>query len=436
MPWLEKQFKLKENKTDVRTEVLAGVTTFMTMAYIIFVNPGILSNTGMPFGSLLVATCLGSAFATFLMAFLANYPFALAPGMGLNAFFAFTVVLGMGVSWQTALAAVFVEGIIFILLTLTKIREEVVNSIPTALKIGVSGGIGLFIAFIGLQSAGIIVNNDAVLLGLHSFSGKGPHAPIVLAFVGLLLMVAFEAKKVKGGVLLGIIIVTILGIPFGVTKMPAGVVSMPPSLGPIFCKMDFSSLMTPGFLVIVLTFFFVDFFDTVGTLVGVSSRVGMLDKEGRLPKARQALMADAVGTVAGAALGTSTVTTFVESASGVEQGGRTGLTALVVGVLFLLAMFFNPIISIVPACATAPALIMVGGFMLMGLKNMAFDDWTEFFPGLVSLFMMPFAYSIAAGIEFGIESYVILKVATGKYKEVHWLMYVLTVIFLVNRAFS
>ena len=436
MPWFEKQFKLKENKTDVRTEVLAGVTTFMTMAYIIFVNPGILSNTGMPFGSLLVATCLGSAFATFLMAFLANYPFALAPGMGLNAFFAFTVVLGMGVSWQTALAAVFVEGIIFIILTLTKIREEVVNSIPTALKIGVSGGIGLFIAFIGLQSAGIIVNNDAVLLGLHSFSGKGPHAPVVLAFVGLLLMVAFEAKKIKGGVLLGIVIVTILGIPFGVTKMPAGIVSMPPSLSPIFCKMDFSSLMTPGFLVIVFTFFFVDFFDTVGTLVGVSSRVGMLDKEGRLPKARQALMADAVGTVAGAALGTSTVTTFVESASGVEQGGRTGLTALVVGVLFLLAMFFNPLISIVPACATAPALIMVGGFMLMGLKNMVFDDWTEFFPGLVALFMMPFAYSIAAGIEFGIESYVILKVATGRYREVHWLMYVLTVIFLINRAFS
>ena len=432
MSWFEKQFKLREHNTDVKTEVLAGITTFMTMAYIIFVNPGILSATGMPFGSLLVATCLGAALATFLMAFLANYPFALAPGMGLNAFFAFTVVLGMKISWQTALAAVFIEGLIFIALTLTKVREDVVNSIPTTLKIGISAGIGLFITFIGLQGAGIVVKNDAVLVGLTSFRA---HMPAVLALIGLMLMVTLEVKKVRGGILIGIIVVTILGIPFGITKLPTGVISMPPSLGPIFWKMDFSSIMNPNFWVIVLTFFFVDFFDTVGTLVGVSSRAGMLDSKGRLPKASAALMSDAVGTAAGAVLGTSTVTTFVESASGVEQGGRTGLTALVVAVLFLLAMFFNPIISIVPACATAPALIMVGGFMMMGFKDMKFDDWTEFFPAMMAFFMMPFAYSIAAGIEFGVVSFVILKVLTGKTKDIHWIMYVLTVLFILNQAF-
>lgn len=431
MSWFEKQFKLAENHTDVKTEVLAGITTFMTMAYIIFVNPGILSKTGMPFGSVLVATCLGSAIATFLMAFLANYPFALAPGMGLNAFFAFTVVLGMHVGWEVALTAVFIEGIIFILLTLTNIRQEVVNSIPTTLKIGISAGIGLFIAFIGLQSSGIVVNNDATLVGLTKFRSN---LPALLSLIGLIIMVYLQAKKVRGGILIGIIIVTILGIPFGVTKMPTSVVSMPPSLSPIFFKLDFSVIGTLNFWIVVFTFFFVDFFDTVGTLVGVSSRVGMLDKDGKLPKASQALMSDAIGTVEGAILGTSTITTYVESASGVEQGGRTGLTAFTVAVLFLLAMFFNPIISIVPSCATAPALIMVGGFMIMGVQNMSFDDWTDFFPAVIAMFMMPFAYSIATGIEFGITSYVLLKLLTGKGKEVHWLMYALAVLFILNHA--
>lgn len=432
MSWFEKQFKLRENGTDFRTEVLAGITTFMTMAYIIFVNPGILSATGMPFGALLVATCLSSALATLLMAFTANYPFALAPGMGLNAFFAFTVVLGMGVSWQTALAAVFIEGILFILLTLTKIREEVVNSIPTPLKIGVSAGIGLFIAFIGLQGCGVIVNNDATLVGLGSFrAGAGP----ILAMLGLAFMVALEVKKVRGGILIGIIAVTLLGIPFGVTKLPEAVMSMPPSIAPIFFKMDFSNIMSVNFLVIMFTFFFVDFFDTVGTLVGVSSRAGMLDEDGRLERASAALMSDAVGTTAGAILGTSTVTTYVESASGVEQGGRTGLTALTVAVLFLLAMFFSPLIAVVPSAATAPALIMVGGYMMMSFKDMRFDDWTEFFPAMLAFFMMPFAYSIAVGIEFGIISYVVLKLVTGKSKDVHWIMYVLTVLFILNLAF-
>ena len=430
--WFERQFKLAENGTSVRTELLAGLTTFMTMAYIIFVNPGILSATGMPFGPLLVATCLGSAFATLLMAFLANYPFALAPGMGLNAFFAFAVVIGMKLPWQVALAAVFIEGAIFIVLTLTKVREGVVNSMPKSLKIGISAGIGLFITFIGLQSATIIVNNDAVLLGLTPLRAN---PPALLSLAGLILMVVLEARKVTGGILIGIIVITIVGIPLGITKMPEGVVSMPPSLSPIFCKMDFSLIAKPEFWVVVLTFFFVDFFDTVGTLIGVSNRVNMLDENGRLPRASQALMSDAVGTVAGAVLGTSTVTTFVESASGVEQGGRTGLTALTVAVLFLLAAFFSPLISIVPACATAPALIMVGGYMMMGFKDLNYGDWTEFFPAIIAFFMMPFSYSIATGIEFGIVSYVLLKLLTGRGKELNWLMYVLVVLFVLNWAF-
>lgn len=429
--WFEKQFKLSEHGTDVRTEILAGITTFMTMAYIIFVNPGILSTTGMPFGSLLVATCLGASLATFLMAVLANYPFALAPGMGLNAFFAFTVVLGMKIPWQVALAAIFIEGVIFILLTCTKVREEVVNSIPKTLKIGVSAGIGIFITFIGLQSAGLVVANPAVLVGLSPLRSN---AGGLLALAGLLLMVTLETRRVTGGILIGIVAVTLAGIPLGITKMPAGIVSMPPSLSPIFMKMDFSMIAQPTFWVIVLTFFFVDFFDTVGTLVGVASRADMLDKDGRLPKASQALMSDAIGTTAGAVLGTSTVTTFVESASGVEQGGRTGLTALTVGILFLLATFFSPLIAIVPACATAPALIMVGGYMMMGFKDMDFSDWTEFFPAIIAFFMMPFAYSIAAGIEFGIVSYVALKLLMGRGKEVNWLLYVLAVLFILNRA--
>lgn len=432
MSWFEKQFKLEENGTDFRTEVLAGITTFMTMAYIIFVNPGILSATGMPFGALLVATCLSSALATVLMAFTANYPFALAPGMGLNAFFAFTVVLGMGISWQTALAAVFIEGILFILLTLTKVREEVVNSIPTSIKIGISAGIGLFIAFIGLQGSGIVIKNDATLVALGSFrTGAGP----LLTMLGLALMVALEVKKVRGGILIGIIAVTLLGIPLGVTKLPDAVMSMPPSIAPIFFQMDFSNILNMNFIVIMFTFFFVDFFDTVGTLVGVSSRANMLDENGRLERASAALMSDAIGTTAGAILGTSTVTTYVESASGVEQGGRTGLTALTVAILFLLAMFFSPLIAIVPGAATAPALIMVGGYMMMSFKDMRFDDWTEFFPAMLAFFMMPFAYSIAVGIEFGIVSYVVLKLATGKSQEVHWIMYVLTVLFILNLAF-
>ncbi|MCF0248086.1 MAG: NCS2 family permease, partial [Synergistes sp.] len=407
-------------------------TTFVTMSYIIFVNPGILSEAGMPFGALFVATCLGSALGCFMMAFYANYPFALAPGMGLNAFFAYSVVLGMGIPWQVAFAAIFVEGVIFILLTFTNIRESVINSIPKSLKIGISAGIGMFITFIGLQNAGIIVDNPSVLLGLASFRNS---PPALLAIIGLLLMITLETRRVKGGILLGIVIITIIGIPFGITKLPDGFMSMPPSISPIFCKMDFSMIMSVPFWVVVLTFFFVDFFDTIGTLVGVASRANMLDKEGRLPNASRALMADAVATTVGAALGTSTVTTYVESASGVEQGGRTGLTALTVAVLFLFAMFFSPLISIVPACATAPALIMVGGYMMMGFREIDTTDWTEFFPSIISFFVMPFAYSIASGIEFGIISYVVLKVLMNRGREVNWLLYILAILFILNRAF-
>ncbi|MDR1943605.1 MAG: NCS2 family permease, partial [Synergistaceae bacterium] len=357
--WLEKRFKLTERRTDVRTEITAGITTFMTMAYIIFVNPSILSETGMPFGALVVSTCVAAALATFLMAFIANYPVALASGMGLNAFFAFSVVLGMKVPWETALTAVFVEGIIFILLTLTKVRESVVNGIPMSLKNGISAGIGLFIAFIGFQGSGIVVANDATLV---AGAGLKDNLPAILTLFGLVLIGALETLKVRGAILWGIVATTVLAIPLGAARIPEAIVSAPPSIAPIFAKFDFSAVSfnlsdpaAANFWIIVFTFFFVDFFDTVGTLVGVANRAGLLDENGRLPNARGALLADAIGTTAGAVLGVSTVTSYVESASGIGVGGRTGLTSLVTGILFILAIFFNPIISIVPTCATAPA---------------------------------------------------------------------------------
>lgn len=426
--WIENRFKLKEAGSDVRTEVMAGITTFMTMGYIIFVNPDILSKTGMPFGPLMVATCLASALATLMMAFMANYPIALSSGMGLNAFFAFSVVLGMKIPWQVALAAIFIEGVIFIFLTLTKIREAVVNSIPKSLKIGISTGIGFFIALIGLQGAGIIVDNPATLVSLGSLASK----PAMLALLGFVVMMALEVHKVKGAILWGILTVTALAVPLGVTSMPQGIVSMPPSIGPIFMKIDFSQIANGTFWVIVFTFFFVDFFDTVGTLVGVTNRAGLLDDKGNLPRAREALMADAIGTTVGAMLGTSTITSFVESASGVEQGGRTGLTALVTSILFLLAIFFSPVVSIVPACATAPALVMVGIYMMMSLKDLDFSSFTDVVPASVAVFMMPFSYSIATGIEFGIFTFVALKFTACRKSEISPIMWGLFVIFLLK----
>jgi len=437
--WFESQFKLKERKTDVHTEVMAGITTFMTMAYIIFVNPGILEATGMPFGALMVSTCLAAAFATLLMAFIANYPIALASGMGLNAFFAFTVVIGMSVPWEVALAAIFIEGIIFIILTLTRFREYVVNGIPMSLKYGIAAGIGFFIALIGFQNGGITISNPATMVGQASFNNN---LPAILTILGLVIIGALEAKRVRGAILWGILIITAISIPLGVAQMPDRIISAPPSIAPIFMKMDFSwvsfNFSNPNimnFWIVVFTFFFVDFFDTIGTLVGVSGRANLLDEKGNLPKAREALLSDAIGTVGGSVLGVSTVTAYVESASGIGVGGRTGLTSLVTGLLFLVAIFFNPIVSIVPACATAPALIFVGAYMMMSVTKIDFNDWTELLPAVIAIFVMPFAYSIAAGIVFGVITYAAVKLLTGRVKEVSLIIWVLAVIFILKELF-
>ena len=430
---MESLFKLRENNTNVMTEVIAGITTFVTMSYIIFVNPDILSKAGMDFNSLVVVTCLASALGTFLMAVLANYPIALAPGMGLNAFFTFSVVMGMGVSWKVALAAVFVEGVIFIVLTLTSIREMIVNTIPKSLKIGISAGIGLFITFIGLLSAGIIVKSDATTVALGSFKNN---IPALLSMAGLFLMAALTCFNVKGALLIGIIVVTGAAAALGLVAVPDTFVSLPPSITPLLGQLDFSMISKPEFWVVVFTFFFVDFFDTIGTLVGVCNRSGLLDANGNLPRARGALMADAIATVAGAAMGTSTVTSYVESSSGVAQGGRTGLTSIITALLFICAIFFTPVIGMVPSYATAPALILVGVYMMMSLKDLNYDDWTEFIPSLLGFFMMPFAYSIATGIEFAVISYVALKYLTGKFKDVHVLMTVLAILFIAKEVFA
>lgn len=427
-------FRIRENGSTFMTEVLAGITTFVTMSYIIFVNPGILSSTGMDFDALVVVTCLASALGTFCMAVFANYPIALAPGMGLNAFFAFGVVLNMKingapVTWQMALAAVFIEGAIFAVLTLTSIREQIMNSIPKSLKIGISAGIGLFIAFIGLQSAGIIVKNDATLVGLGHLS---ENMPMVLSLLGLLIMAVLTAWNVKGALLIGIIAVTGIAAAMGLVELPDEFVSEPPSIMPLVGQLDFSLIKSPEFWVVVFTFFFVDFFDTLGTLVGVCNRSGLLDENGNLPRAKGALMADAVATMAGAAMGTSTVTSYVESSSGVAQGGRTGLTAIVTALLFVAAIFFTPLVKIVPGYATAPALIIVGVYMMMSLRDLNFDDWTELIPSIVGFFMMPFAYSIATGIEFAIVLYVAIKLLTGKMKDISFLMVALSALFIAK----
>ncbi|MBQ7268183.1 MAG: NCS2 family permease [Synergistaceae bacterium] len=431
-------FKIRETGSSFITEVLAGITTFVTMSYIIFVNPNILSNTGMDFNALVVVTCLASALGTFLMAVLANYPIALAPGMGLNAFFAFGVVLNMKingapVTWQMALAAVFIEGAIFAVLTLTSIREAIMNSIPKSLKIGISAGIGMFIAFIGLQSAGIIVNNDATLLGLGTLRNN---PTMMLSMLGLFIMAVLTAWNVKGALLLGIVIVTGVATAMGLVQVPEKFVSDPPSIMPLVGKLDFSLIKEPDFWIVVFTFFFVDFFDTLGTLVGVCNRSGLLDENGNLPRAKGALMADALATMAGAAMGTSTVTSYVESSSGVAQGGRTGLASIVTALLFVGAIFFTPIVGIVPAYATAPALIVVGIYMMMSLRDLNYDDWTELVPSIVGFFMMPFAYSIAVGIEFAIVLYVAIKILTGKFKDISFLMVVLSALFIAKELFA
>ena len=427
---LDKFFKITENKSTLRTEIIAGITTFMTMVYILAVNPGILSATGMDKDAVFTATALSAIIATLVMALVAKLPFALAPGMGLNAFFAFTVVLGMGYSWEFALTAVFLEGIIFIILTAFNIRELIVNSIPINLKHAVSVGIGLFIAFIGLKGTGLIVDHPATLVGL----GDMRNPAVLVGLAGVIIIGVLFAKKVKGAILIGVLASTIIGIFVGITVIPENfsLVSLPPSIEPIFFKFDFSQVFTLDMLIVLFTFLFVDMFDTVGTLVGVSSKADMLDKDGNVPRAKQALFADAIGTTVGAMLGTSTVTTYVESAAGVAEGGKTGMTALTVAGMFVLALFFAPIFMIIPAAATAPALIIVGLFMISPIMKIDLDDFTESIPAFFTIIMMPLTYSIAEGIVFGMLSFVILKLLTGRYKEIKPIMYIIAILFLIK----
>ena len=458
---LEKFFKSSENGTDVKTEVVAGITTFMTMAYILAVNPSILSAAGMDQGAVFTATALASLIGTLLMAIFANYPFALAPGMGLNAYFAYTVVLGMGYSWEIALTAVFVEGIVFIILSLTNVREAIFNAIPKNLKAAVSVGIGLFIAFIGLQNANIVIGG-ATLLQLFSLDEynavNGVEATfndvgitVILAILGILITGILVIKNVKGNILWGILITWVLGIAcqfaglyvpnpelgfYGLLPDFSGGLSIP-SIAPIFAKIDFSGIFSLNFVVVIFAFLFVDMFDTIGTLIGVSSKADMLDEDGKLPRIKGALLADAVATTAGAVLGTSTTTTFVESASGVSEGGRTGLTAVTTAILFGLALFLSPIFLAIPSFATAPALIVVGFYMLTNVVNIDFSDIAEALPCYICIASMPFFYSISEGISMGVISYVILNLMTGKAKEkkISALMYVLTVLFILKYVF-
>lgn len=437
---MEKFFKLKEHNTNVSTEIMAGITTFMTMAYILIVNPNILSVTGMDAGALFTATALAAVIGTVAMALFSNYPFALAPGMGLNAYFAFTVVLTMGYSWQIALTAVFVEGVIFLLLTAVNIREALFNAIPLNLKYAVSAGIGLFIAFIGFQNAGIIVNDDATLVKL----GDVTSVPVVLALVGIVITGILVVKQVKGSILIGILttwiltmICEVLGIyipDFATTfpSIPSAIISTPPSIAPIALKLDFSQVFTLDFLVVVFAFLFVDLFDTLGTLIGVSSKAGLLDQDGKLPRAKQALFADAVATTVGAILGTSTTTTYVESAAGVSDGGRTGLTGLSTAALFAIALLFSPIFLAVPSFATAPALVIVGFYMMESVTRISFHDYSEGIPAFLTIAAMPLTYSISEGIVFGFVSYTIINLVTGKQKKVSVLMICISILMVLK----
>ena len=416
---------LKKAGTDIKTEIIAGFTTFLAMAYILAVNPNILGAANMDTGAVFTATALSSAIATLVMGIFANLPFALAPGMGLNAFLAYTVCLTMGYSWQFALTAIFCEGIIFLLLTFFNVREAIVNSIPANLKKAIGVGIGLFIAFIGLQNAGIIVDS-ATLVGLNITS---PSA--IVAIIGVIVTAALVAYNIKGGILIGILVTTIIGIPFGVTQF-GGVASLPPSLAPTFLKFNFSEVLAniPDFIIVMFTFLFVDMFDTVGTLIGCAGKADMINKDGTIPNCKEALFADAVGTTVGAMLGTSTVTTFVESSTGVVEGGRTGVTAIVTAGFFLLSLFSAPLFLSIPSAATAPALILVGFYMMSPVKDIDFTDPTEGIPAFLCLLMMVCAYSISDGIMFGILSYVIIKVLAGKAKNISVATYIVALLFV------
>lgn len=453
---LERFFHLKKNNTNVKTEMIAGLTTFMTMAYILAVNPSILSATGMDKGAILTATALASMLGTLFMAFMANYPFALAPGMGLNAYFAYTVVLQMGYSWQVALAAVLTEGVVFIILSLTSVREAIFNAIPLNLKRAVSVGIGLFIAFIGLLNAKIIVANAATKVALFSFKGSVTQGtfysegiPVLLALLGILFTALLMVKKVKGDILWGILFTWVLGMLCESTGLyvpnpKLGMFStfpnlsqgfMPASLSPIMGHLDFSKFFSFDFVVVVFAFLFVDLFDTLGTLIGVATKANMLDKDGKLPRIRGALMADSLATCAGALLGTSTTTTFVESASGVAAGGRTGLASVFTALLFALSLFLSPFFLAIPAFATTPALVMVGFLMVSAVSDIDFSDFSEAIPSYITIIAMPFCYSISEGISFGVISYVIINVLWGKTAKISPLMYLLALLFVCKYIF-
>ena len=411
---------------------MAGVTTFLTMSYILAVNPDILSAASMDRGAVFTATALAASFATLVMAILAKLPFALAPGMGLNAFFAFTLVQGMGYSWESALAAVFIEGLVFILLTVFNIRELIVNAIPETLRHAISVGIGLFIAFLGLQKAGLIVANPATFVSLGEFTPS-----TLLAVGGIVIGGVLVARKVKGALFYAIVAVTLLSIPLGITRIPEGfsLVSMPHSLEPVFFKLDFHSLLSPNMLIAIFSLVFMDIFDTLGTLVGTANKVGMVKPDGSIPKLKSAMMADAVGTTVGALLGTSTTTTYAESTAGIAEGGRSGLTAAVVSGLFIVALFFAPFFLLVPGIATAGVLVIVGSFMFDAVKKIRFDDMTEAFPAFVTIIMMPLTYSIAEGIVLGLLTYVLLKLFAGKYRELNLTMYILSILCILKYVF-
>ena len=430
---LEKLFGFKQGVHNVRTEIVAGITTFLTMAYILAVNPSIFGNlasTGMDTNAVFTATALAAMVGTLVMALYAKKPFGLAPGMGLNAFFVFTVCFGMGYSWQFALTAVLIEGIIFVILTVTNIRDLIVNAIPATLKNAIGAGIGLFIAFIGLQNAGIIANDDSTLVVLGDITSGAP----LLAVIGILITSVLLILKVQGALLIGILATTIIGIPMGITNY-GGLVSTPPSLAPIFCKFELSQIFTLDMLVVVLTFLFIDMFDTIGTVIGVSTKANMVDENGKVEGLNKMFMADSIATIAGACFGTSTTTTYVESSSGVMQGGRTGLTAFTIAVCFAISLFFAPLFLAIPSAATAPALIIVGLFMITPIMKIDFEDYSESIPAFITIIMMPLAYSISDGILLGMISYVVINLLCGKYKKLNPTMYVLAVLFILKYIF-
>lgn len=427
---IQKLFGLNPNKTTIRTEILAGVTTFLTMSYILAVNPTMFSMLDMPAGAVFTSTALAAIVGSLAMAFLAKLPYGLAPGMGLNAFFVFTICGVMGYSWQFALTAVLIEGFIFIILTLTNVREAIVNAIPVNLRYAIGAGIGLFIAFIGLQSAGLVVKSDATLVNLGDITS----GTALLAIIGLVITGVLFIKKVRGAMLIGILVTTIIGIPMGLTDFK-GVISAPESIEPIFCQFEWDNIFSVDMLIVVFTLLFIDMFDTIGTLVGVSIKAGLVDKDGRVKNIKQAFLADAIATTAGACLGTSTTTTYVESASGVAAGGRSGLTAFTVAACFAVALLFSPLFLSIPSAATAPVLIIVGLLMLEPVTKMTFTDYSEAIPAFICMLMMPMSYSISNGILLGVISYVVLNLLCGKARKLTPMIYILAILFILKYIF-